>query len=185
MPSSEGSELGPSGATPPGVRLTSVVLGVQAVPEEMLEARHVFRRKILLKPVVGFARRLVELDAKATKRPSLEIAASALAPSAGVTPSGVETRFVAGTQVLPLAEIVVTQVERSKISAALLGLGAVAPRLLAEEANATKSPSLAIAGLELAPVPGVVPSAVETRYVVGIHPVEEVEADDKLHVSRM
>jgi hypothetical protein len=115
---------------------------------------------------------VVPVDEKATKRPSLEIVGSMLAPSAGVTPSGVETRFVAGTQVLPLVPIVVTQVDRSKISLAPPGLGAVAPRLLAEEANATKSPVLPMAGFELAAFPGVVPSAVETRYVVGTHPVE-------------
>ena len=126
---------------------------------------------------------VVPVEENATKRPSLEIAGSMLAPSAGVTPSGVETRFVAGTQVLPLVPIVVTHVERSKISAAPLGLGAVAPRLLAEDANATKSPSLPIAGFELAALPGVVPSAVETRYIVGTHPVEA--GGTRLHVLRM
>lgn len=126
---------------------------------------------------------VVAVESKATKRPSFEIDGSALAPSAGVTPSGVEIKFVPVTQVLLLVPIVVTQVERSKISSAPPGLGAVAPRLLAEEANATKSPSLAIAGFELAAFPGVVPSAVETRYVVGVHPVDA--GGTKLHVLRM
>jgi hypothetical protein len=125
----------------------------------------------------------VAVEEKATKRPSLEIAGSMLAPSAGVTPSGVEIRLVAGTQVLLLEAIVVTQVERSKISGTPPGFGAVAPRLLAEDANATKSPVVPIAGWELAAFPGVTPSAVETRYVAGTHPVEA--GGTVLQVSRM
>src|SRR5215467_8573090 len=107
--------------------------------------------------------RFVAVEAKATKRPSPEMAGSMLAPLAGVVPSGVDPRFVVGTQELLLESMVVTQVERRNTSLAPLGLGAVAPRFMAVETKATKRPVLEMEGTELAPFPGVVPSAVETR----------------------
>ena len=107
--------------------------------------------------------RFVAVEAKTTKRPSPEMAGSMLEPSAGVVPSGVEPSVVAGTQELLVVPIVVTQVERTNTSSAPLGLGAVAPRFIAVETKATNNPSLAIAGAELGPFPGVVPSGVETR----------------------
>ena len=103
------------------------------------------------------------VEAKATKRPSPEIAGSMLAPLAAVEPSGVEASVVAGTQAFPAVLIVVTHVERMKTSLAPLGLGAVAPRFVAEDSKATKRPVLAMAGVELDAFPGVVPSLVETR----------------------
>ncbi len=97
MLSSEGSELGPSGATPLGVRLTSDVLGVQVtVDDTLVVARHVFRRKILLIPVVGFASRLVELEAKATSSPVC-VAAGPAVERVGIVPEqvGPQTPFSA------------------------------------------------------------------------------------------
>ena len=84
-------------------------------------------------------------------------------PSAGVEPSGVETMNVAGAQVFVVELIVVEQVLRSKTSEAPDGFGAVAPRLVEFEVNETYSPSLEIDGCSLLPLPGVTPSAVETR----------------------
>jgi len=45
----------------------------------------------------------------------------------------------------------------------------VAPRFRATETNATKLPTSPTTGSELAPLPGVTPSAEETKYVVGMH----------------
>lgn len=88
MLSSEGSELEPSAATPLGVRLTSEVLGVQDEADVVTELRHVLRRKILLKPVVGFASRLVEFDAKATNSP-VAVAAGPAVEKVGIVPEQV------------------------------------------------------------------------------------------------
>jgi hypothetical protein len=123
---------------------------------------------------------VVALEAKATKRPLLEIADSLLSPSAGVVPSGVETRLVAGAHVLPVVPMVVTHVALMKISFTGPGLGA--PRLGADDVNETKSPWLAMAGCELGPSAGVVPSSVDTRYVVGVQ--ELLAGGTMLHVSR-
>jgi hypothetical protein len=112
---------------------------------------------------------------KATKRPVLEIAVCVLAPFAGVTPSGVDIRSVSAAQVVTCVAH-----ERVKASANLPGFGAVAPRLLAVETKATKAPLDAIDGAELGPFPGVVPSGVETRKVVG----EQVVLGTPSHVSR-
>lgn len=68
-----------------------------------------------------------------------------------------------GTQLLTLDPIVVTQVERSKISWAPFGFGAVAPRFVAVDAKETYRPVFEIAGSELGLLPGVIPSGVETR----------------------
>ena len=121
------------------------------------------------------------MDTKATKRPLkavLDVQATEvlvvvlpqeatvdcpLAPSAGVVPSGVETRVVRGVQTLVVVLIVVMQVLRSKISCEDAGFGAVAPRFDAVEVKVTKSPSTEIAGFELGPLPPVTPSGVETR----------------------
>src|ERR1700722_15535435 len=101
--------------------------------------------------------RFCAVEAKATNRPSCEIAGEM------VTPSGVETRVVTGAQVLPTTPTVVTHVESSKISLSPLGLEPMI-RLEAVETYATKSPSSAIAGLELGPLPAAVPSGeTETR----------------------
>ena len=107
-------------------------------------------------------------------RPVLEIDDSELAPSAGVTPSGVDTRVVLGVQVFAM------QVLRSKISCAPSGFGAVAPKFVAADVNETNVPFSVTAGWELAPLPGVVPSGVDIKKVVGVHVV-----DARLpHVSR-
>ena len=142
------------------------------------------------------------MEAKATKRPldavvvvlqfavepldppQFEMLDWSLAPSAGVVPSCVETRVVTGTQVLVVEESVVTQVERSKISEAPDGLGAVAPKFVASEVKETKSPELLMEGLELAPFPAVEVSGDETKNVVGMQVLVEV-AVDMLQVSRM
>ena len=76
---------------------------------------------------------MVAVDAKTMKRPLLMILDWELAPLAGVTPSGVETRDVMPWQLVTLAK----QTLRRKISAALLGSGAVAPRLEAVEVKET------------------------------------------------
>ncbi len=109
------------------------------------------------------------------KRPVLEIAVCVLAPFAGVTPSGVDTRSVCPVHV----EACVAHV-RENASANPLGFGAVAPRLFAVETKTTKRAPDAIDGAELGPFPGVLPSAVETRKVVG----EQVVLGTPLHVSR-
>src|ERR1700722_4329974 len=126
--------------------------------------------------------RFCAVEAKATNRPSCEIAGEMLTPSAGVTPSGVETRVVTGAQVLPTTPTVVTHVGPPKISLSPLGWG---PRIRLEavETYATKSPSSAIAGLELGPFPAAVPSGeTETRVVVGVQP-PSVSGGITVHVS--
>jgi hypothetical protein len=105
----------------------------------------------------------------------LLIAVCVLAPFAGVTPSGVDMRSVSAVQLVTAVAHV-----RANVSANPPGFGAVAPRFLAVDTKATKSPPDAIEGAELAPLPGVVPSAVETRNVVG----EQVVLVTPLHVSR-
>jgi hypothetical protein len=103
------------------------------------------------------------VEANATNWPVLEIDDSELAPSAGVTPSGVEIRIVLAVQVFE------THVLRWKISFVPLGFGAVAPRFDAIDVNETNKPPSDTAGFELGPFPGVIPSAVDTRKVVGAH----------------
>lgn len=88
MLSSEGSELEPLGAAPLGVRLTSEVLGVQLALVVVVEARHVLRMKMPLKPVVGFARRFVESEAKATTWP-VAVAAGPAVERVGIVPEQV------------------------------------------------------------------------------------------------
>src|SRR5579864_118388 len=101
------------------------------------------------------------------KRPlEAEVAVCVLAPFAGVTPSGVETRSVSPVHV-------VTNVAHVRVnaSASPLGFGAVAPRFRAVDMNAITDAALEIEGAELGPFPGVVPSGVETRNVVGVQVV--------------
>jgi hypothetical protein len=81
----------------------------------------------------------------------------------------VETRFVNGVHEFVVLPIVVTQVDRTKISCDPDGLGAVAPRFVAEDVKDTYRPVFDMDGFELGAFPGVVPSAVETRYVFGEH----------------
>lgn len=116
--------------------------------------------------------------------PQFEMLDWSLAPSAGVVPSGVETKVVNVAQVFVGEAIVVMQVLRSKISEAPCGFCAVAPRFDASDVNETKRPELDIAGFELAPLPDVEPSGVETKNVVGTQ-VLVVVAVDMLQVSRM
>jgi hypothetical protein len=142
---------------------TRLVKGVQLVMR-VDTSLHVSRTYICCvgpTPITKF----VAVEAKATKRPSCEIAGWTLAPLAGVTPSGVEMRVVAIAQ--PAAAV--THVDVSKTSCAPLGLGAVAPRFVAVDSNETNRPVFAIAGCELAPLAGVTPSGEETRNVVGMH----------------
>lgn len=103
----------------------------------------------------------------AVELPQLEMLDSLLAPSAGVIPSGVDTKVVKPTQVLSVSPMLVTQVLRSKISEAPRGLGAVAPRFVARDVKETNRPVFEIDGFELAPLPCVAPSGVETSIVVG------------------
>jgi len=115
--------------------------------------------------------RFCAVEANTAYLPSPEMPGCVLVPSAGVTPSGVETRMVVGAQVLLAEPIVVTQVERSKISLSPLGLDP-ASRFVALETKETNRPVLAIAGFELGPLPAAVPSAeTESRYVVGVQPL--------------
>ena len=118
--------------------------------------------------------RFVPVEANATNLPVLEIEDSELAPSAGVTPSGVDIRVVFAVHSS------VRQVLRSKTSCAPSELGAVAPRFVATDVNDTYNPLEAVEGLELAPLPGVVPSGVDIKYVV---PVQVVPVTP-LQVSR-
>src|SRR5580658_427288 len=127
------------------------------------------------------ATRFDAVDAKATKRPLATVVSvhtlltvvvtlpqaesvdCPLGPSAAVLPSGVEISVVTDTQVLVVLVMVVTQVPRSNTSGKPLGFGAVEPRLVAAEVKETKRPSSEMAGLELAPLPKLTPSGVETR----------------------
>ena len=59
-------------------------------------------------------------------------------------------------------------------------MGADAPKFVEVETKATKAAPDAMDGLELAPLPGVTPSAEDTRKVVG----EQVTVTTPLHVSR-
>jgi hypothetical protein len=104
-------------------------------------------------------------DAKATKRPSGEIADCVLAPFAGVVPSLLEMSCTVWTQ----PEAAVTHVDVSKTSEYRLGFELGDGRFVAAEEKETNSPVFAIAGSELGPSAGVEPSGVETKYVVGTH----------------
>jgi len=95
-----------------------------------------------------------------------ETAVCVLAPFAGVTPSGVDMRSVS-----PVQEVNCVAHVRVKTSASPLGFGAVAPRFRAVDTNAIKDAAVEIDGAELGPLPGVLPSGVETRNVVGEHVV--------------
>jgi hypothetical protein len=108
----------------------------------------------------------VAAEAKATKRPSAVIEELELAPLAGVTPSGVEMRFVTPVQ----TEALKAQV-REKISCSPLGFGAFVPRLFAEEVNDMLVAKFPTEGFALALLAGVVPSDVEIKNVVGTHVV--------------
>jgi hypothetical protein len=88
-------------------------------------------------------------------------------------------------QVLVVSPSDVTHVDRINISAAPPGFGAVAPRLVAKEAKATNKPVFEMAGCELAPLPGVVASGVETRYVVGVQDAFGAVGGTALQVLRM
>ena len=77
---------------------------------------------------------MVAVEAKATKRPSVVIDDSPLAPSAAVVPSGVEIKFVKVAQ----PPTPVTQVPRSNTSGAPFGLTAVWPRFVALDVKETK-----------------------------------------------
>jgi hypothetical protein len=111
--------------------------------------------------------RFVPADVNAMKRPVVpEIAVCVLGPFAGVTPSGVEIRSVS-----PVHVVINVAHVRVKASASPLGFGAVAPRFRAFDTNAITDAALEIDGAELCPFPGVVPSGVETRNVIGEHVV--------------
>ena len=86
-----------------------------------------------------------------------------LGPSAGVVPSGLEISVVTETQVLVVLVIVVMQVPRSNTSGKPLGFGAVDPRFVAADVKETNKPVSEMEGFELAPLPNVTPSGVETR----------------------
>ena len=111
----------------------------------------------------------------ATNLPLFEIAVCVLAPLAGVTPSIVEMRSVSPVHVVTC----VAQL-RTNASARPVALGAVAPRFRDIETNATYNPPDPIDGAELGPSPGVIPSRLETRSVVG----EQVVLGTPPHVSR-
>jgi hypothetical protein len=111
------------------------------------------------------------------EEPHDETLDSSLTPSAGVVPSGVETRVVEPVQVLSVVPMDVMQVLRSKISDLPSGLGALAPRFVASEVKETNRPEFAIDGWELAALPEVDPSGVETRYVAGVQVLVLVDVD--------
>ena len=111
--------------------------------------------------------RFVPADVKAMKRPlAPEVAVCVLAPFAGVTPSGVDIRSVS-----PVHVVISVAHVRENTSANPLGFGAVAPRFRAVDTNAITDAALEMDGAELGPFPGVVPSGVETKNVVGEHVV--------------
>jgi hypothetical protein len=142
-----------------------IVEGVQVV---VVAFKHVSRTYTSCTPP-ELKPRFVPAEVNAMKRPFVpEIAVCVLAPFAGVTPSGVDTRSVSPVQVV----ISVAHV-RENTSASPLGLGAVAPRFRAVDTNTITDAALEIDGAELAPFPGVVPSGVETKNVVGEHVVLE------------
>lgn len=179
-----------AGVVPPGVEIRTSD-GVQVVGVVAATPMHVSRiYTCCVGPTPTI--KLVEGDAKATKRPSSDIADSSDAPSDGVCASSVasgdEIRLVEGAHVLPATPIVVMHVDRSKICGVPLRLAEEVIRFVAVDVNETNRPSSAIARFELAPFPGVIPSLGETdtRYVVGVHEVELVpEGGTKLQVFRM
>ena len=95
-------------------------------------------------------------------------------------------RSIDGAHELPATPIVVTHVDRSKICG--VPLSEEVARFVAVDVKETNRPSVAIAGFELAPFPGVIPSLGETdtRYVVGVHEAVLVPVGGtKLQVFRM
>lgn len=157
-------------------RSASALAGV--VPSRV-EARNVEGVQVVVPPPKQVSRtytscvppevkpRFVPDEVKAMKRPfEPEVAVCMLAPFAGVTPSGVDTRSVSPVHVVSSVAHV-----REKTSANPLGLGAVAPRFRAVDTKAITDAALEIDGAELGPFPGLVPSGVETRNVVGEHVV--------------
>jgi hypothetical protein len=101
---------------------------------------------------------------------------SEFVPAANADPSGVEINCIIGTQ----PDVASWHSFCSKISGFGFGgllLEAVERRLLAVETNETNVPVFPIAGCELGPFPGVIPSGDETRYVTGAHVVVVVGDD--------
>lgn len=142
-----------------------IVEGVQVV---VVALKHVSRTYTSCTPP-ELKPRFVPAEVKAMKRPFVpEVAVCVLAPFAGVTPSGVDTRSVSPVHVVSSVAHV-----RENTSANPLGFGAVAPRFRAVDTNAITDATPPMDGAELGPFPGVVPSGVETKNVVGEHVVLE------------
>src|SRR5262249_8618960 len=83
-----------------------------------------------------------------------------------VCTSGVDMRSVSPVQVVSCVWHV-----PENASANPLGFGAAAPRFRAVDTNAITDAAVEMDGAELAPFPGVVPSGVETKNVIGEHVV--------------
>lgn len=140
-----------------------IVEGVQVV---VVAFKHVSRTYTSCTPP-ELKPRFVPAEVKAMKRPFVpEVAVCVLAPSAGVTPSRVETRSVSPLHVVSSVAHV-----RENTSASPMGLGAVAPRFRAVDTNAITEATPPMDGAELGPFPGLIPSGVETKKVVGEHVV--------------
>lgn len=91
-----------AGVVPSGVEI-SMVTGVQVLSVLAMVVTQVLRSKISGAPVrlVLFApRRFLAVDVKETNSPSSEMDGDELGPFPSVALSGVETRYVVGTQVL-------------------------------------------------------------------------------------
>ena len=101
--------LAPSaGVVPSGVEI-NVVTGVQVLSVLAMVVTQVLRSKISGTPVrleLGpRASRFVAVDVKETNSPSSEIDGFELTPFPNVAPSGVDTRYVVGTQVPELVVV--------------------------------------------------------------------------------
>src|ERR1035441_6589644 len=119
--SSEGSELGPSAATPLNPTLTFEVLGVQVLFEVRAAARQVFRRKTSLKPLVWFTTRLVELEAKATRFPVWFTEGPAVA-RVGVPPEQVAPQIPLFACVPSGARSTITDRKSTRLNSSHLGI---------------------------------------------------------------
>jgi hypothetical protein len=147
----EDCTLAPSaGVVPSGVEI-KVVTGVQVLVELVMVVIHVLRSKISDVPA-GFgavAPRFVAVEVNEINNPSTEIAGLELGPLPNVTLSGVETRYVVGTQVPGFVVTIVAMRQVSRIyTCGVMPFAVIlVTRFVASETNATYSPSALTAGL--------------------------------------
>ena len=116
-------------------------------------------------PLPSGKTRFVAEDAKATKRPSAEIAGSPLSPLPSIAPGPRFTRLV-------------TPVTRSWTKMSRTPLPSGKTRFVAEDVKATKRPSAEIAGSRLSPLPSIAP---RPQAHTSCHPRHAVMDEDVPH----